>query len=92
MKSYKIPPHILLWICISITRVVLINLAINLERFENYSIVIHSSLPLTPPGVCAKLPRAKPNSNKEVNFLMRCQFGVFEKYKNVCLCRAGRDQ
>ena len=45
-----------------------------------------------PPGVCAKLPRAKPNSNKEVNFLMRCQFGVFEKYKNVCLCRAGRDQ
>ena len=40
----------------------------------------------------AKLPRAKPNSNKEVNFLMRCQFGVFEKYKNVCLCRAGRDQ
>ena len=28
----------------------------------------------------------------EVNFLMRCQFGVFEKYKNVCLCRAGRDQ
>ncbi len=45
-----------------------------------------------PTFIATFLSRTQVNSNKEVNFLMRCQFGVFEKYKNVCLCRAGRDQ